>query len=61
MVFKPSKDQSGQEETWRERLKRLEALRQKQGDDIEHIKNQFELDFHLNEAKALEINGVIDK
>ena len=42
-------------------MERLDDLRKKQGEDIEVIKQEFELDFHIDEAKALEINGVIDK
>ena len=49
MIYKPSKDPSGKEETWQQRRKRLEDLRDKQGHDIDHIKNEFELDFHIDE------------
>ena len=42
-------------------MKRLEDLRKKQGSDIDHIKNEFELDFHINEDAAMQLNGTIDK
>ena len=42
-------------------MKRLEELRRKQGPDIDVIKNEFEVEFHVDEEKAMEINGVIDK
>ena len=64
MFYKAShqkKNEAGERETWQERKQRLEELRRKQGEDIDALKNQFELDFHLDEKKALEINGKIDK
>ena len=42
-------------------MKRLEELRKKQGEDIEAIKSEFELDFHLDVEKAMKLNGQIDK
>ena len=42
-------------------MKRLEELRERQGSDIDAIKSEFELDFHLDERKAMELNGTIDK
>ncbi len=42
------------------RLKRLEELRRKQGYDIDAIKADFEVDFHIDEAKAIELNGTVD-
>lgn len=29
--------------------------------DIDAIKEEFELDFHIDEQKALKLNGLIDK
>ena len=40
---------------------RLEELRKKQGTDIDAIKSEFELDFHLDEGRAMKLNGKIDK
>ena len=42
-------------------MKRLEELRRKQGSDIDALKSEFELDFHLDEKRAMELNGKIDK
>ena len=38
-------------------MARLEQLRRKQGSDIDALKSEFELDFHLDEQKAMELNG----
>ena len=38
-------------------MARLEELRKKQGPDIDALKSEFELDFHLDEKKAMELNG----
>ena len=40
---------------------RLEELRKKQGSDIDALKSEFEIDFHLDEKKAIDLNGVVDK
>ena len=42
-------------------MARLEELRKKQGTDIDALKSEFELDFHLDEEKAMKLNGAIDK
>ena len=64
MFYKPEherKDEEGRKQTWQERMKRLEELRRRQGPDIDALKSEFEIDFHLDEAKAMELNGTIDK
>ena len=48
-------------ETWQERNQRLDVLRKKQGEDMDEIKSAFELDFHLDESKAMDLGGEIDK
>ena len=50
MVFKPDK-QSGLNKEQRER--RLQELRTLQGYDIDAIKSEFEIDFHIDENKAM--------
>ena len=57
MVFKSA--DSGLSKQQREL--RLEELRRKQGYDIDAIKDEFEVDFHIDEAKAYQLNGQIDK
>lgn len=64
MFYKPShqeKNQDGEKEGWQKRMARLEELRKKQGSDIDALKSEFELDFHLDEEKAMKLNGAIDK
>ena len=64
MVYKSynqKKKEDGKKETWQERMQRLEYLRKKQGEDIDVIKSDFEIDFHLDETKAMSLNGEIDK
>ena len=58
MVFKPDK-QTGLTKDQREL--RLQELRRLQGYDIDTIKSEFEIDFHIDEAKAIKLNGQIDK
>ena len=65
MIYKPAHQKTdettGKKETWQARMARLEELRKKQGPDIDALKSEFELDFHLDEKKAMDLNGQIDK
>ena len=45
------------QESKEDQMARLEQLRRKQGSDIDALKSEFELDFHLDEQKAMELNG----
>ena len=48
--------------THEQRQARLEELRKMQGCDIDALKEEFELDFHIDEEKAFKLGGsVIDK
>lgn len=59
MIFKPDKGEKGLTKEMRQA--RLEELRRKQGYDIDYTKEQFEYDFHMDEEKALKLNGGIDR
>ena len=59
MVFKDDKKSSGM--TNAQRQARLEELRRQQGCDIDATKDDFVLDFHIDEVKAMALNGSIDK
>ena len=64
MVYKDNHKQKkadGTQEVWQDRRARLEALRRKQGSDIDVVKNEFDLDIHLDEAAAMDLNGQIDR
>ena len=58
MIMKP-KDSKMTEE---QRVERLEDLRKKQGIDLQSFKDEFELDFHIDEEEAHRVgNKLIDK
>lgn len=58
MIFK-AKDSRMNEKS---QIDRLEELRKKQGVDLLSFKDEFELDFHIDEEEAKRIgNAVIDK
>lgn len=57
MVYKPQTVGMTREQ----RMQRLEDLRVIQGRDIDAIKDEFEIDFHIDEMKAIKLNGRVDK
>ena len=59
MVFKPKDSRSMNEG---EQKERLDELRRKQGVDLLSFKDEFELDFHIDEEEARKIGNItIDK
>ena len=48
------------EETKKKNIKRLEELRKKQGNDAEYYKDELMQRLHIDDKKAMELNGGID-
>jgi len=60
LFFKP--ETGAKVMTYEQRQARLEELKRIQGCDIDALKEEFELDFHIDEGKAFKLGGnVIDK